>query len=49
MGSSLRQDPRRQEILISELEQDMRGLSTIGVKNQQRKDGFLRRRRDSGG
>ena len=33
-------DPRHQEILISELEQDMRGLSTLGVKNQQRKDGL---------
>ena len=32
-------DPRHQEILISELEQGVRGLSTPGVKNPQRKDG----------
>ena len=32
-------DPRHQEILISELEQDVRGVSTPGVKNQQGKDG----------
>ena len=30
-------DPRHQEILISELEQGVRGLSTLGVKNPQRK------------
>ena len=34
----LEADPRHQEILISELEQDVRGLSTPAGKNQQRKD-----------
>ena len=38
-GLRLEADPRHQEILISELEQDVRGLSTPGVKNQKRKDG----------
>ena len=38
-GFQLEADPRHQEILISELEQDVRGLSISGVKNQQRKDG----------
>ena len=38
-GVQLEADPRHQEILISELEQDVRGLSTPGVKNPQGKDG----------
>ena len=38
-GVQLEADPRHQEILISESEQDVRGLSTTGVKNPQRKDG----------
>ena len=33
-------DPRHQEILISNLEQDVRGLGTFGVENQRRKDGL---------
>ena len=38
-GIELEADPRHQEILISELEQGVRGLRTPGVKNPQRKDG----------
>ena len=38
-GVQLEADPRHQEILISESEQGVRGLSTTGVKNPQRKDG----------
>ena len=38
-GIQLEADPRHQEILISELEQDVRGLSTPGVKNPQREHG----------
>ena len=38
-GIQLEADPRHQEILISELEQFVHGLSTLGVKNPQRKDG----------
>ena len=38
-GIQLEADPRHQEILISELEQGVHGLSTPGVKNPQRKDG----------
>ena len=33
-GVQLEADPRHQEILISELEQDVRGLSTPAVQNQ---------------
>ena len=36
-GIQLEADPRHQEILISELEQDVRGPSTPGVTDQQRK------------
>ena len=39
-GLRLEADPRHQDILISELEQDVRGNSTPGVKNQQRKHGL---------
>ena len=38
-GIQFEADPRHEEILISELEQGGRGLSTLGVKNPQRKDG----------
>ena len=40
-GIQLEADPRHHEILISELKQDVLGLSTPGVKNPQRKDGDL--------
>ena len=39
-GIQLEADPRHQEIVISVLEQDVSGLSTPGVKNQQKKDGL---------
>ena len=38
-GIQLEADPCHQEILISDLEQDVRGISTPGVENPQRKDG----------
>ena len=38
-GIQLEANPRHQEILISELEQGVHGLSTPVVKNSQRKDG----------
>ena len=38
-GVQLEADSRHQETLISELEQDVRGLGTPDVKNQQRKAG----------
>ena len=38
-GIQLEAGPRHQEILISELEQDVRGLSTPAVKSPQRQDG----------
>ena len=39
-GAQREADPRHQEVLICELQQDVRGLSTAGGMIRQRKDGF---------